>query len=142
MKIIKQNAKKILLIQFLLMLIISLSACSKDPVSPQPSNISGSWEGSITHPAYTGGSLTLNILQTDNSISGTFRMRLVKGNFVQQYSGTIDGAKTNENNFNIWLKGTNFTWMSELNLNSNTLKGNWSSTTVNGIKGTISVQSN
>ena len=117
--------------------------CTKDnnPVSPQLENISGKWEGPITHPAYDGGTVRLSILDDNGSISGTFTMRLSKNNFVQNYSGSVSGAKVISNNYSLQLEGSNFTWICDLNLNSKslTLSGDWESNQNSGIQGTVSV---
>ncbi len=117
--------------------------CTKDnnPVSPQLESISGKWEGPITHPAYDGGTVKLSILDDNGSISGTFTMRLSKNNFVQNYSGSVSGAKVSSNNYSLQLEGSNFTWICDLNLNSKslTLSGDWESNQNSGIQGTVSV---
>jgi len=120
---------------------ILFAACSEDPVSPQLENISGKWEGPITHPAYDGGNLKLTILDDNGSISGTFTIRLSKNNFVQNYSGSVSGTKVSSNNYNLQLEGSNFTWICDLDLNSKslTLSGDWESSQSPGINGTVSV---
>ncbi|MBT8379928.1 MAG: hypothetical protein KJN64_11945 [Ignavibacteria bacterium] len=119
-----------------------LTACSDDPVSPEVQNISGKWDGIINHPGYDSGTISLNILENSNNLSGTFTMRLVKNNGVQNYSGTIAGAKTNDKTYSLSLIGSNFTWISSLDLNSSTLSGDWESTSRGNISGTLSVQKN
>ena len=142
MKKLNQFAKSLLTIPVLLLLAINFSACSEDdPVSPQLENISGKWDGTINHPGYDSGTITINILQSDNNLSGSFTMRLVKNNAVSNYSGTIEGAKTSNRNFSLSLIGSNFTWISDLNLNSTTLSGDWESAT-SSLSGSLSVQKN
>ena len=136
-------AGKMLVIPVLLMLALNFSACSEDPVTPELENISGKWEGPFQHPAYDGGSVTLNILDNDGNLSGSFTMRLVKvyenRNFVQTYGGTITGAKVSNNNYVLNLEGPNFTWVCDLDLNSKnvTLSGDWESTQ-SSLSGTVS----
>jgi hypothetical protein len=118
------------------------TACSEDPASPDLENISGIWDGSLNHPGYDSGTISLNILENSNNLSGTFTMRLVKNNSVQNYSGTIAGAKTNDKAYSLSLIGSNFVWVCALDQNSFTLSGNWESTTHGGLSGTLSVQKN
>ena len=143
MNTLNQFAGKMLVIPVLLMLALNFSACSEDPVTPELENISGKWEGPFQHPAYDGGSVTLNILDNDGNLSGSFTMRLVKvyenRNFVQTYGGTITGAKVSNNNYVLNLEGPNFTWVCDLDLNSKnvTLSGDWESTQ-SSLSGTVS----
>ena len=118
------------------------TACSENPASPELENISGIWDGALNHPGYDSGTISLNILENSNNLSGTFTMRLVKNNSVQNYSGSIAGAKTNDKSYSLSLIGSNFTWISVLNLNSSTLSGDWESTSRGNISGTLSVQKN
>ena len=143
MNTLNRFAGKMLVIPVLLMLALNFSACSEDPVTPELENISGKWEGPFQHPAYDGGSVTLNILDNDGNLSGSFTMRLVKvyenRNFVQTYGGTITGAKVSNNNYVLNLEGPNFTWVCDLDLNSKnvTLSGDWESTQ-SSLSGTVS----
>ena len=144
MKNAKRSLNTILMVTVLIMISLSLAACSKDsnPAGPpEITNISGKWEGQISHPAYDGGSISMTILQNDNNVSGSFRMRLVRGNMVQQYGGTVAGAKISDQNYTLTLTGTDFTWICNMNLSSNTLSGDWESSR-SSISGTISVEKN
>lgn len=125
-----------------LLAVISFTACSEEPTSPELENISGLWDGSLNHPGYDSGTISLNVLESSNNLSGTFTMRLNKNNSVQNYSGTIAGAKTSAKNYSVSLIGSNFNWVCTVNLNSSTLNGNWESTTNSGLSGTLSVQKN
>lgn len=141
MKSFNQNLKNLLMIALLSTAILSFGACSEenDPMSPEITNISGKWDGTIEHPGYDSGTLSLQILQNDDNISGSFTMRLVKNNGVENYGGTLSGAKTGNNKYSISLTGTNFTWISDLALNSVTLSGGWESSS-NSLSGSLSVQ--
>jgi len=141
MKTINQKLQNLLKMGLLATIILSFGACSEDPVSPELTNVSGKWDGTINHPGYDSGTLTLQILQSNDNISGTFTMRLVKNNSVQNYGGTITGAKISSNNYNLSLINSNFTWICDLNLNSTTLSGDWESST-SSISGSLSVQKN
>jgi hypothetical protein len=68
-------------------------------------------------------------------------MRLSKNNFVQNYSGSVSGAKVSSNNYSLQLEGSNFTWICDLDLNSKslTLSGDWESNQNSSIQGTVSV---
>jgi hypothetical protein len=129
MNTLNQFAKKLLVIPVLIILAINFFACSEDPVTPELENVSGKWEGSFEHPGYDGGAITLNILDNDGNLSGSFTMRLVKGNQVQNYGGPIAGAKVKDKNYSLNLDGPNFMWICDLNLNSKnvTLSGDWKS---------------
>ena len=148
MKSVKQSLNAVLIFTVLIVMSFGLAACSKDnnPAAPVISNISGKWDGQISHPAYTGGSINMTILQNDNSVSGSFTMRLVRKldngrNFVQSYGGTVAGAKISDQNYTLTLTGTDFTWICNMNLSSNTLSGDWESSR-SSISGTISVEKN
>jgi hypothetical protein len=148
MKNVKKSLNTILMIAVLIMMSFSFAACSKDsnPAAPEITNISGQWSGEITHPAYSGGSVNLTILETNNAVSGTFTMRLTRKldngrNFVQSYGGTVTGAKTSDQNYTLTLTGSNFVWLCNLGLNSITLSGGWQSSTTT-ISGSMSVDKN
>lgn len=143
MKSFNQKLKSLLNIALLSTAILTFGACSEesDPVSPEITNITGKWDGTIDHPGYDSGTLSLQILQNDDNISGSFTMRLVKSNGAENYGGTLSGAKTGNNNYSISLTGTNFTWISNLTLNSVTLSGNWESSS-NSLSGSLLVQKN
>ena len=126
----------------LIFAVMLFTACSEDPASPELENISGIWDGSLNHPGYDSGTISLKILENSNNLSGTFTMRLVKNNSVQNYSGSIAGAKTNDKSYSLSLIGSNFTWISALDLNSSTLSGDWESTSRGNISGTLSVKKN
>jgi hypothetical protein len=66
-------------------------------------------------------------------------MRLVKSNGAENYGGTLSGAKTGSSKYSVTLTGTNFTWISDLTLNSVTLSGGWESSS-NSLSGTLSVK--
>jgi len=143
MNTLNQFAKRLLVIPFILLLAMNFSACSEDPVTPELENVSGKWEGPFEHPAYDGGSVKLNILDNDGNLSGSFTMRLVRvyenRNFVQTYGGSIAGSKTSDKKYVLNLEGPNFTWICNLDLNSQnlTLNGNWESTQ-SSLSGTMS----
>lgn len=136
-----QKLRNFLNIALLSTVILSFAACSEesDPMSPEITNISGKWDGTIDHPGYDSGTLSLQILQNDDNISGSFTMRFVKNNGVENYGGTLSGAKTGNSNYSITITGTNFTWISDLTLNSVTLSGGWESS-ANSLSGSLSVQ--
>jgi hypothetical protein len=140
MKSFNQKLRAFLNIALLSTAILSFGACSEesDPVSPEITNITGKWDGTIDHPGYDSGTLSLQILQNDDNISGSFTMRLVKSNGAENYGGTLSGAKTGSSKYSVTLTGTNFTWISDLTLNSVTLSGGWESSR-NSLSGTLSV---
>ena len=143
MNTLNQFARRLLVIPFIMLLAINFSACSEDPVTPELENISGKWEGPFEHPAYDGGSIKLNILDNDGNLSGSFTMRLVRvegsRNYVQTYGGSIMGTKVSGKKYVVNLEGPDFTWVCNLDLNSQklTLNGNWESTQ-SSISGTMS----
>ena len=143
MKTFNQKLQNLVKMGLLATIVLSFVACSEesDPLSPELSNVSGKWDGTISHPAYDSGALTLQLLQSNDNLSGSFTMRLVKNNNVQNYGGTITGAKISSNNYNLSLVGSNFTWICDLNLNSTTLSGDWESST-SSLSGSLSVQKN
>ena len=143
MKTLNQKLQNLLKMGLLATIILNFVACSEenDPMSPELSNITGEWEGTLNHPGYDSGTLSLQLLQSNDNLSGSFTMRLVKNNNVQNYGGTITGAKISSNNYNLSLINSNFTWICDLNLNSTTLSGDWESST-STISGSLSVQKN
>jgi hypothetical protein len=143
MKTFNQKLQNLLKMGLLATIILNFVACSEenDPMSPELSNITGEWEGTLNHPGYDSGTLSLQLLQSNDNLSGNFTMRLVKNNNVQNYGGTITGAKISSNNYNLSLINSNFTWICDLNLNSTTLSGDWESST-STISGSLSVQKN
>jgi hypothetical protein len=143
MKSFNQKLKSLLNIALLSTAILSFGACSEesDPMSPELTNVTGKWDGTINHPGFDSGTISLQILQYDDNISGSFAMRLVKSNGAENYGGTITGAKINSNNYNLSLVGLNFTWICDLKLNSTTLSGGWESSS-SPLSGSLSVQKN
>jgi hypothetical protein len=143
MKTFNQKLQNLLKMGLLATIILNFVACSEenDPMSPGLTNITGEWEGTLNHPGYDSGTLSLQLLQSNDNLSGSFTMRLVKNNNVQNYGGTITGAKISSNNYNLSLINSNFTWICDLNLNSTTLSGDWESST-STISGSLSVQKN
>jgi len=143
MKTFNQKLQNLLKMGLLVTVILSFIACTEesDPMSPGLTNITGEWEGTLNHPGYDSGTLSLQLLQSNDNLSGNFTMRLVKNNNVQNYGGTITGAKISSNNYNLSLINSNFTWICDLNLNSTTLSGDWESST-STISGSLSVQKN
>lgn len=143
MKSFNQKLNSLLNIGLLSMAILSFGACSEDsdPMSPELTNVTGKWDGTITHPSYDSGTITLQILQNDDNISGSYTMRFVKSNGAENYAGSLSGAKTGNNKYSIILTGINFSWISDLTLNSLTLSGDWESSS-NSLSGSLSVQKN
>jgi len=142
MNTLNQFGKRLLVIPVILLLALNFSACSDDPVTPELENISGKWEGPFEHPGYDGGSVKLNILDNDGNLSGSFTMQLVRSGtrtYVQNYGGTITGAKVSHNKYTLNLGGTNFTWICDLDLNTKNvyLSGDWESSS-SSISGTLS----
>jgi hypothetical protein len=143
MKTFNQKLQNLLKLGLLATVILSFIACSEDsdPIQPEITNVSGKWVGSLEHPGYDFGTLTLQILQDENSISGSFTLILKKDNRVSNYGGSISGAKTGTSNYSISLINTNFTWVCTLSQNSNSLDGIWEST-FNSLSGSVSLQKN
>lgn len=143
MKSFNKKLKSLLNIALLTTAILSFSACSEenDPMSPEITNISGKWDGTIDHPGYDSGTISLQILQNDDNITGSYTMRFVKNNGAENYGGTLSGAKTGNNKYSITITGINFTWICDLTLNSVTLSGSWESSS-NSLSGSLSVQKN
>ena len=143
MKTFNQKLQNLLKVGLIVTTILSFAACSEesDPIQPEIINLSGKWSGSLDHPGYDFGSLTLQILQSDNSISGSFTLILKKDNRVSNYGGSLSGAKTSANDYTISLINSNFTWICSLSQNSNSLDGIWEST-FNSLSGSVSVQKN
>jgi len=143
MKTFNQKLQNLLKLGLLTTVILSFIACSEesDPVQPEITNVSGKWSGSLEHPGYDFGTLTLQILQADESISGSLTLILKKDNRVSNYGGSISGAKTGTSKYSISLINTNFTWICTISQNSNSLDGVWEST-FNSLSGSISLQKN
>ena len=142
MNTLNQFGKRLLVIPAILLLAIIFSACSEDPVTPELENISGKWEGPFEHPGYDGGSVKLNIQENEGNLSGSFTMQLVKGGtrtHVQNYGGSITGAKVSHNKYTLNLEGPNFMWICDLDLNAKnvTLSGDWESSS-SSLGGTLS----
>jgi len=142
MNTLNQFGKRLLVIPVILLLALNFSACSDDPVTPELENISGKWEGPFEHPGYDGGSVKLNILDNDGNLSGSFTMQLVRSGtrtYVQNYGGSITGAKVSHSKYTLNLEGPNFTWICNLDLNTKnvSLSGDWESSS-SSIGGTLS----
>jgi len=111
MKTFNQKLQNLVKMGLLVTVILSFIACSEesDPMSPGLTNITGEWEGTLNHPGYDSGTLSLQLLQSNDNLSGSFTMRLVKNNSIQNYGGTMTTAKISRNNYNLSLNNLNFT---------------------------------
>jgi hypothetical protein len=141
------NMKRLLIGLNIFLMSIFLMNCSDDgPSSPNISDYSGTWTGSIMHPAYDGGSLEVDMLEEDE-ISGTYKMRLteyIESNgrtFVQNIGGGIEEGQRNSRNsisFTLDVDGSlwDFRGTSE---SRDIISGNWEIRNRTGINGTFQI---
>lgn len=139
---------KILLIGISILVISMLCmSCSDDgPTSPSISDFSGTWSGSIAHPAYDGGSLEIVMVEKEE-IDGSYSMRLTE--YIESNGRTrvlsLGGNMTEGNrnsrssiSFTLNVDGSlwDFNGTSESN---NTISGTWKVRSRTGINGTFQI---
>lgn len=71
------------------------SACSTDSPTAAVSNVAGSWSGALTNTVVGNGTLTLTIVQSGNSLSGTYATTFPTSinNNSGNLTGTINGTQ-------------------------------------------------
>lgn len=122
----------------LVALIVTLAACSAD--DPAAVDLTDTWDGSYTHPT-TPGTLTLNLVSTDETLSGTFNLRYSIGGGSTSNSGTLAGTRPSPNSIAFTLDAGTFTWAFVGQItNANLMQGTWESTTGGGINGLFEVE--
>ncbi|MDH4045324.1 MAG: hypothetical protein OEY20_11015 [Gemmatimonadota bacterium] len=123
----------------LLALAVSLAACGAD--DPASVDLTAEWQGSYTHPTFPG-TLTLNLVSTDATLSGTFSLRYaIPGGGSQGDSGTLTGTRPSPNSVAFTLDAGTFTWSFVGQLtNANLMQGTWESTSSAGLNGLFEVE--
>lgn len=127
--------------------LFTLAGCQSDenPMQPRVVDFSGTWQGQFTHPAYDGGTLTLNLTEVRaDSIRGTYQLRLTKVGSsgrteVQNYGGNVTNARrTGDTGISFTLQHTQFTWdgVGSSPVDGR-LSGTWRARTSSGINGNL-----
>ena len=138
---------KILLIGISMVLGMLFMSCSEDgPTSPSISDFSGTWNGSITHPAYDGGSLEVLMAEKER-INGTYTMRLTEyiesngRSRVLSLGGEMtDGSRNSLSSISFTLNVDGSLWdFNGTSETSNTISGNWNVRSRTGISGTFEI---
>jgi hypothetical protein len=119
-------------------LLLAFAGCG----DPTIVDLTGVWGGSFDAPA-TGGTLTLTLLSTDQTVSGTFLMRYgISGGGSAGASGSLEGTRPSANKvaFTITSTSSGFDWLFSGQLvNGNRISGTWQSVSQSGINGTFEV---
>ena len=133
MNSIKKSGMKILFPVIVLLLGLTLAACSKDPVSPNGATVndgplSGNWEGAFNHPDYYSGYITMDLSQSGGLISGTYHLNFYYGySDGPEYDGDVTGTISPSGNYNLSLLNNDFTYNCDLTLSTDALgAGNFS----------------
>jgi hypothetical protein len=129
---------RILVLGTLLAAGVTSGACS-DATGPEPvRDASGAWSGPFNHPAYDGGSLSMNLIDVRGTISGTYTLRLSRGSrdsgrvFVETSSGKVTGA-SGDGRLTLSLSRTDGEWiLAGRFTGQNSASGDWLLGNVNG----------
>ena len=141
------NIKILLIGLSIFVLGMFIMSCSDDgPTSPSISNFSGTWSGSIAHPAYDGGSLEIVMVEKE-AIDGSYSMRLTEyivsnGRIrVLNLGGNMtDGNRNNRSSISFTLDVDGSLWdFSGTSETSNTISGNWNVRSRTGISGIFQI---
>jgi hypothetical protein len=122
----------------MVMLAVAMTAACSDLSGPdeQP-NASGTWQGTLTHPSFDGGALTLTLIDGNGQISGSYKLvlsrRVGSRGYVEQSGGQVTGSSSDGR---IWLslkRSNGDEWLLEGALGRSSARGEWSSSSrING----------
>ena len=123
-------------------LAVLTSACSDTTGPGAEPDAGGTWQGSLTHPSYDGGALTLTLIDANGTVTGTYRlilsMRVGSRVGVEQSGGNVSGSFANDR-LRLLLQRTNGNqWMLDGEVNRSRAEGTWTSG-VGAANGTFSV---
>lgn len=122
-----------------MVLAAATTAACADSTGPEADpDANGSWAGSMTHPAYDGGALSLQLTDANGAVEGTYRLILSKrvgGRAqVEQSSGRASGSSANGRLTLRLERSRGDEWLLEGRLDGSQADGEWSTT--RGIRGT------
>jgi hypothetical protein len=105
-------------------------ACSDTSGPDEQPDANGTWAGTLTHPAYDGGSLTLTLIDANGAVSGNYKLILSKrvGSRVgvEQSGGRITGSVANRKLTLMMERSDGDSWLLEGSLDNSTANGEWS----------------
>jgi hypothetical protein len=82
----------------LLAVVVLASACADSTGPSTAPDVGGRWKGTLTHPSYDGGALTLNMIDANGAVSGNYVLILSKrvGSrvSVEESRGPLNGSST------------------------------------------------
>lgn len=123
------------------MALVSASACA-DATGPAAADANGRWEGTLSHPSWDGGSLSLSLIDANGVVSGSYQLRLSRraGSRaqVEQSSGQIHGSSANGRLTLIMERSRGEQWLLEGRLDGSSASGDWSANTTR-VGGSFSV---
>ena len=144
-----KNIRQLVLYMSVCMLFTFFVSCSEDdgPSSPTISDFSGTWSGSILHPAYDGGSLEVLMVEKD-AISGSYTMRLTEyiesngRSRVENYGGELtEGDRNSSSSVSFTLMVSGSLWdFTGTSLAKNEISGDWKVRARPGISGTFQIK--
>jgi len=126
----------------MLMLVAAAAAgACTNPTGPDVADANGRWEGTLTHPAYDGGALSLSLVDANGAVSGSYRLilsRRVNGRaLVEQSGGNVTGSSTGGRLTLSLARSRGDAWLLEGRLDGSHANGEWSTST--RITGTFDV---
>ncbi len=127
---------------WMLVLAVAVTGACKDMSGPETEpDVSGTWQGTLSHPAYDGGALTLTLIDANGQVSGNYRLILSKrvGSraSVEQSGGELTGSAAN-GRVHLRLKRTGGDeWLLDGEVNGGRVQGEWSNGV--GVRGTFGV---
>ena len=138
-----KNYRKIALV-VLSVFLVGMWGCAENGVGPENVDFTGQWSGALNHPGYDSGTLTLNLVQSGETLQGTYqlslRKRLTNGRVqVSNFGGDATGGRRSDNaGMNLALTVSGSDWICQTSLeNDNSQNGTFN--TPNGISGGVSL---
>lgn len=125
-----------------LLAVVALGSACTDTTGPEATlDAGGTWEGTLTHPSYDGGALTLTLVDANGTISGNYRLILAKRvggrTMVEQSAGELSGSSTNGRLRLLLQRSDGEPWLLDGDLTDSRSHGDWSTT--RGVRGNFDV---
>jgi hypothetical protein len=120
---------------------MTMAACSDSTGPDADPDANGAWAGSLTHPAYDGGALSLQLTDANGAVEGTYRLILSKRvggrASVEQSGGLVTGSSANGRLTLRLQRVGGDEWLLEGRIDGSHADGDWSTT--RAVRGTWDV---
>jgi hypothetical protein len=125
-----------------LLAVVALASACADTSGPEAApDAGGIWAGTLTHPSYDGGALTLTLVDANGAVTGSYRLTLSRrvGSrvSVEQSGGQLSGSSTNGRLRVLLQRSGGDQWLLDGALNGSRSQGAWTNT--RGVGGQFTV---